>query len=203
MQFNIHNPLLANSGYSCWTFTFAGEEAPPANILDKTLSVQIPVLRQEDLEQPESESSEGASPGHTAMTNAGIAYTLQYVFYSGLPSRLLGLQWAVFARKVGVATKQSGCRQVLLHNGNVLDTAFNLVGIGIRMAQSLNLEQNPAAPGESNAQEIALSSRIWWTFDPPGCSLLPTLGEAVQDGDCFYAGLVIGCLATTPRLSRE
>ncbi|PLB49318.1 hypothetical protein P170DRAFT_509891 [Aspergillus steynii IBT 23096] len=142
------------------------------------LHPMIPIICSEDLKTQ--------SPLRDAVT----AYTMQYVFYSGLHSRLLGLQWKQFAkgnrcsRVIGMAYLQrclSSATQysvfsepslpilqcycimtLYLLDAGQHQAAYNMIGLAVRMARSLNFDSD--APVGVSPDEMDLTSRIWWTL---------------------------------------
>ncbi|KAK9481597.1 hypothetical protein V1527DRAFT_115327 [Lipomyces starkeyi] len=149
---------------------------------------QIPIIFREDL-QPLSSQHGNGTPTPTPLQDAVTAYTIQYIFHSGLHSRLLGLQWKQFdtgnrrSRVVGMPYFQrclTSCTQYAMFAAPslmtlkcycimtlyLLDTgqhhaAYNMIGLAVRIAQSLNLDS--AAPPGVHSEE-AQHPRIWWTL---------------------------------------
>ncbi|QKX56810.1 uncharacterized protein TRUGW13939_03917 [Talaromyces rugulosus] len=147
------------------------------------LHPQIPIICEEDLQPSNS------LPEYVALRDAITAYTMQFVFHSGLHSRLLGLQWKQFdtgnrrSRVVGMPYFQrclASCTQYTMFSDPsvitlkcyciitmyLLDTgqhhaAYNIIGLAVRMAQSLNLDET-GLPGL--ALEESERSPIWWTL---------------------------------------
>ncbi|KAI9928273.1 hypothetical protein AWENTII_007981 [Aspergillus wentii] len=151
------------------------------------LRLQVPIVQRRDLDLPAAQRGQGspASPLRDAIT----AYSMQSAFYLGLNTRLLGLQWDEFMRgsqstMVGMsyfrrclaATTQyttfSGpsilalqcyCFMTLyLLDAGQHQAAYNMVGLAVRIAQSLNLHQDPTASTPRDDAEIF--RRIWWTL---------------------------------------
>ncbi|KAH8431488.1 putative transcription factor [Aspergillus melleus] len=138
----------------------------------------IPILGPEDLKS------------HPPLRDAVTAYAMQYAFYSGLHSRLLGFQWKQFSkdnrcsRVIGMsylqrclasATQysifaepslpilQSYCIMTLyLLDAGQHQAAYNMIGLAVRMARSLNFDSD--APVGVSPEEMDLTSRIWWTL---------------------------------------
>lgn len=151
------------------------------SIFLRRLHPQIPIINQEDLQHSNSR------PECAALRDAVTAYTMQFVFHSGLHSRLLGLQWKQFdtgnrrSRVVGMPYFQrclASCTQyTMFSNPSVmtlkcycimtmylLDTgqhhaSYNIIGLAVRMAQSLDLDETPL-PGLEESEHSA----IWWTL---------------------------------------
>lgn len=141
------------------------------------LHPMIPILSPEDLKS------------HPPLRDAVTAYAMQYVFYSGLHSRLLGFQWKQFSanqcsRVIGVAylqrclakatqysifsepslpILQCFCIMTLyLLDAGQHQAAYNMIGLAVRMARSLNFDND--APAGASLLEMDLTSRIWWTL---------------------------------------
>ncbi|KAI9037737.1 Zn(II)2Cys6 transcription factor [Aspergillus affinis] len=138
----------------------------------------IPILSPEDMKS------------HSPLRDAVTAYAMQYAFYSGLHSRLLGLQWKQFSkdnrcsRVIGMsylqrclasATQfstfaepslpilQCYCIMTLyLLDAGQHQAAYNMIGLAVRMARSLNFDSD--APAGVSPEEMDLTSRIWWTL---------------------------------------
>ncbi|KAK1141831.1 hypothetical protein N8T08_008496 [Aspergillus melleus] len=134
--------------------------------------------------------SPGDLKSHSPLRDAVTAYAMQYAFYSGLHSRLLGLQWKQFSkdnrcsRVIGMsylqrcldsATQysifaepslpilQCYCIMTLyLLDVGQHQAAYNMIGLAVRMARSLNFDSD--APVGVSPEEMDLTSRIWWTL---------------------------------------
>ncbi|KAJ5760823.1 hypothetical protein N7520_007979 [Penicillium odoratum] len=144
------------------------------------LHPQIPIISQEDLE-----ISSADEPLPSPLQDAVIAYTMQYIFHSGLHTRLLGLQWKQFeagkrSRVIGMPYFQrclAYCTQYaifatpslmtlkcfcimtlfLLDTGQH-HTAYSLIGMAVRFARFLNLDR--VDPGSGEIENL----QIWWTL---------------------------------------
>lgn len=153
------------------------------SIFSTRLHPLIPIIYQEDLQ------SSNSQPECAALRDAITAYTMQFVFHSGLHTRLLGLQWKQFntenkrSRVVGMPYFQrclASCTQYSMFSDPsimtlkcycimtmyLLDTgqhhaAYNVIGLAVRMARSLNLDKT-TLPGL--ALEESEHSAIWWTL---------------------------------------
>ncbi|RAK95309.1 putative transcription factor [Aspergillus ibericus CBS 121593] len=147
----------------------------------------VPIVSREDLRVPDSSSPEPFSPLRDAVT----AYSMQYIYYTGLHTRLLGLHWdqsqsvkqssmvglPYFQRclqattqysmtfsEPSMATLQCYCFMALyLLDAGQHAPAYNMIGLALRIAQSLNidLETRPGA----TVQGCELFHRIWWTLN--------------------------------------
>ncbi|KAL4877567.1 hypothetical protein BJY04DRAFT_230524 [Aspergillus karnatakaensis] len=121
----------------------------------------------------------------TPLQDAVTALSLHYVFHSQLHSRLVGLNWPQFQRRqsaVGMPYFQrclSAVTQLATFAGPSLSViqcycyltsylldaghhqaAYNMVGLGLRIAQSLNY-----LDARHRAQEVCqLFRRLWWTL---------------------------------------
>ncbi|KAJ5924855.1 hypothetical protein N7466_009042 [Penicillium verhagenii] len=152
------------------------------------LHPHIPILSQEDLEMPVSpaqvdDDNEPLLP--TPLQDAVIAYTMQYIFHSGLHTRLLGLQWKHFepgnrSRVIGMQYFQrclAYCTQYAIFATPslmtlkcfcimslfLLDTgqhhaAYSLIGMAVRVARFLNLDR--VEPGSDEMENL----QLWWTL---------------------------------------
>ncbi|CRG85986.1 hypothetical protein PISL3812_02989 [Talaromyces islandicus] len=153
------------------------------SIFSTRLHPLVPIIRQEDL-QPSN-----ARPECAALRDAITAYTMQFVFHSGLHTRLLGLQWKQFnterkrSRVVGMPYFQrclASCTQYAMFSDPsvmtlkcycimtmyLLDTgqhhaAYNVIGLAVRLARSLDLDET-ALPGLDVKESE--HSTIWWTL---------------------------------------
>ncbi|KAH8703414.1 hypothetical protein BGW36DRAFT_354836 [Talaromyces proteolyticus] len=150
------------------------------------LHPQIPIIDEKDLE---CSSAQQESKTPNPLRDAVVAYTMQFIFHSGLHTRLLGFQWKHFdtgnkrSRVVGMPYFQrclASCTKYsvfaepslttlkcycimtlyLLDTGQH-HTAYNIIGLAVRIAQSLNLD---GAPPPGVLSEEAEHSRIWWTL---------------------------------------
>ncbi|KAJ5093950.1 hypothetical protein N7456_009811 [Penicillium angulare] len=148
----------------------------------------IPIISQEDIQLPVSSSpSETEDIVPTPLQDAITAYTMQYIFHSGLHTRLLGLQWKQFdtgnerSRVVGMPYFQrclAYCTQYAIFEAPSLmtlkcfcvmtlflldtgqhQTAYAVIGMAVRLAQCLNLDKVlPSSMGDIEKLQI------WWTL---------------------------------------
>ncbi|KAE8146604.1 hypothetical protein BDV25DRAFT_143531 [Aspergillus avenaceus] len=141
---------------------------------------QVPIVRQEDLQ---------SSSWSLALEQAIIACCMQFVYHSRLHRRLLGLQWPEFDPTsahdiVGLPYFQSALSSTtlfeifadpsLIHvqcycfmalyllDAGQHQTAYNMIGMAIRIAQSLALDVDP--PPSLDTGKATLRRRIWWTL---------------------------------------
>lgn len=141
---------------------------------------QMPIVEWKDLKlngQPHATPS--------PLLDAVIAYSLQYIYQTGLYNRLIGLKWPKFQkrdRKIGmpyfrrclsavtqittfanpsISTMQCYCYLVsYLLDAGEHQAAYNMVGLGLRFSQTLNYMD--ARTG--GYRECQLFRRIWWTL---------------------------------------
>ncbi|GFN12441.1 hypothetical protein AtubIFM55763_007439 [Aspergillus tubingensis] len=151
---------------------------------------QVPIVRREDLERPPSHEDTATGSHPQPLRDAVTAYTMQYIFYSGLNARLLGLQWKQFNRsnrcskKIGMPYFQrclTGAMQystfakpslpilqcycimtLYLLDAGQHQAAYNMIGLAVRIARSLDLDCDP--PPQASREQAELHSRIWWTL---------------------------------------
>ncbi|PYH66978.1 fungal specific transcription factor domain-containing protein [Aspergillus vadensis CBS 113365] len=151
---------------------------------------QVPIIRREDLERPPSHEDTLTGSHSQPLRDAVTAYTMQYIFYSGLNSRLLGLQWKQFNRsnrcskKIGMPYFQRcliGAMQystfakpslpilqcycimtLYLLDAGQHQAAYNMIGLAVRIARSLDLDCD--SPPQASREQAELHSRIWWTL---------------------------------------
>ncbi|PYH97946.1 hypothetical protein BO71DRAFT_480832 [Aspergillus ellipticus CBS 707.79] len=155
------------------------------------LHPHVPIIRHEDLEVPSVQDD--GKPSHSPLRDALTAYAMQYVFYSGLYSRILGLQLRQFAtgnrfserigmpyfqRCLATATQYSTFAQPSIHilqcycimvlyllDAGQHQAAYNLIGAAVRIAQSLNLDQDHDQPaGVAPCQETKSQAHLWRTL---------------------------------------
>ncbi|KAF9888567.1 hypothetical protein FE257_008499 [Aspergillus nanangensis] len=156
-------------------------------IFHSKLYPQMPIIRLADLKLPTNQSGEKckSSPLRDAVT----AYCMQFVYYSGLNERLIGLRWEQFSQgshssRVGMpyfnrclaATTryiafarpslmvlQCYCIMTLyLLDAGQHRAAHNMIGLAVRSAQSLDLHHDPHnSMKEVDADHLR---RIWWTL---------------------------------------
>ncbi|PYI10919.1 hypothetical protein BO78DRAFT_291534, partial [Aspergillus sclerotiicarbonarius CBS 121057] len=169
----------------------------------------VPIVRHEDLSVTDSTSPEHSSPLRDAVT----AYSMQYIYYSGLHTRLIGLHWDQFqpvkeSSMIGlpyfqrclqattqyinfsqpsVATLQCYCFMALyLLDAGQHSPAYNMIGLALRIAQSLNLDLETNA--ETPVQDCQLFHRIWWTLNHLDFRCSRHLGKPIsvrlQDAMC-------------------
>ncbi|KAJ5706651.1 hypothetical protein N7488_006452 [Penicillium malachiteum] len=141
------------------------------------LRPQMPIVGLKDLDT----SSEDASP----LQDALIAYTLNYIYHSGLNTRIVNFNWSQFQQRkaaIGmpyfqrclstvtklatfagpsVSVMQCYCYMTLyLLDLGHHQAAYNIVGLGRRIAESLNY-MDARTGGYRNCQ---LFRRVWWTL---------------------------------------
>lgn len=144
---------------------------------------QVPIVECEDLRPDNHSSQDRTSP----LRDAIIAYCMQYVYYSGLHSRILGLdlqqfepnsqgsmiglpyfqrclssvtQYTNFSQP-SVFTLQCYCFMILyLLDAGQHSAAYNMIGLALRIAQSL--DSNAGTPLEAAAQNFR---RAWWVLN--------------------------------------
>ncbi|KAJ5861517.1 uncharacterized protein N7529_008827 [Penicillium soppii] len=139
---------------------------------------QVPIIRHEDLRYLRHSSQDSPSP----LRDMIIAYCMQYVYYSGLHSRILGLELHQFQQNThgsmiglpyfqrclravtqysnfsqpSVLTLQCYCFMILyLLDAGQHAAAYNMIGLAIRIAQSLKSSANTG----DRPQNLRLA---WW-----------------------------------------
>lgn len=142
---------------------------------------RMPIVQREDLNTSGKEADGAFSP----LQDAIVAYSLHSIYCSGLQSRIVGLNWPQFHRQkstIGmpyfqrclsaitqfatfanptISTMQCYCYLALyLLEVGYHQAAYNMVGLGLRIAQSLNYMD--ARTG--GYRECQLFRRIWWTL---------------------------------------
>ncbi|KAF3396495.1 hypothetical protein F1880_006677 [Penicillium rolfsii] len=145
------------------------------------LRPRMPIVQWEDL-TPSSEEVHGAP---SPLQDAIKAYSLHSIYCSGLHNRIVGLNWPQFERQkssVGMPYFQRSLAAVtqfatfavpslsdmqcycyltlfLLEEGHH-KAAYNMIGLGLRIAQSLNYMD----ARHSGYRECQLFRRVWWTL---------------------------------------
>jgi hypothetical protein len=144
---------------------------------------QVPIVRREDLRLLGHSSQNPPSPLHDVI----IAYCMQYVYYSGLHSRILGLNFSQFQQSTrgsmiglpyfqrclqavtqysnfsqpSVLTLQCYCFMILyLLDVDQHSAAYNMIGLALRLAQSLK-----SSADTSSGQDFQNFHRAWWTLN--------------------------------------
>ncbi|KAJ5931010.1 hypothetical protein N7466_006503 [Penicillium verhagenii] len=142
---------------------------------------QMPIVQREDLNTPCQEMHGAPSP----LQDAIIAYSLHSIYCSGLQNRIVGLNWPQFRRPkstIGmpyfqrclsaitqftsfatptISMMQCFCYLTLyLLDVGYHQAAYNMVGLGLRIAQSLNYMDSR----NGGYRECQLFRRIWWTL---------------------------------------
>ncbi|CAI7649094.1 unnamed protein product [Penicillium bialowiezense] len=163
---------------------------------------QVPIVRREDVKlRPGSPSP---------LRDAIIAYSMQYVYYSGLQSRILGLNLPQFHQgteghglpyfqrclrsvtdysnfsQPSVLTLQCYCFMIIyLHDAGQHSAAYNMIGLALRIAQSLETDDRL-----SGATCEALNfRRAWWTLSHLDFRCSRHLGKpvSIRSGSTFPA----------------
>jgi hypothetical protein len=145
------------------------------------LRPRMPIVQLEDL-NPSSEEGHGAS---SPLQDAIKAYSMNSIYCSGLHTRIVGLNWPqfyhqkstigmpYFQRCLSAVTQlatfavpslsdmQCYCYLILflLEVGHH-KAAYNMVGLGLRIAQSLNYMD----ARHGGYRECQLFRRVWWTL---------------------------------------
>ncbi|KAJ5326783.1 uncharacterized protein N7506_009885 [Penicillium brevicompactum] len=139
---------------------------------------QVPIVRREDLRL----HLDSPSP----LRDAIIAYCMQYVYYSGLQSRILGLNLQQFQRDTesqglpyfqrclrsvtqynnfsqpSVLTLQCYCFLIIyLLDASQHSAAYNMIGLALRIAESLKTDETLSGT-TCEAQNLR---RVWWTLN--------------------------------------
>ncbi|OOF97646.1 hypothetical protein ASPCADRAFT_166689 [Aspergillus carbonarius ITEM 5010] len=160
-----------------------------------------PIVRRDDFNSANRTSPDQAWP----LRDAIIAYTMQYVYCSGLHTRLLGLHWDQFQpekqpsmtglpyfqrclqattqyisfSQPSVVTLQCYCFMALyLLDAGQHSAAYNMIGLALRIAQSLHLDIETQA--EPAVQDCQLFHRIWWTLNHLDFRCARHLGKPVS-----------------------
>ncbi|KAJ5737771.1 uncharacterized protein N7483_002896 [Penicillium malachiteum] len=145
------------------------------------LRPQMPIVQLKDLEN----SSEHIHGPYSPLQDAVIAYTLNHIYHSGLNTRIVNLNWPQFqTRKAAigmpyfqrclstvtklatfagpsVSVMQCYCYMTLyLLDLGHHQAAYNIVGLGLRIAESLNY-MDARTGGYRDCQ---LFRRVWWTL---------------------------------------
>ncbi|KAL4931406.1 fungal specific transcription factor domain-containing protein [Aspergillus undulatus] len=115
-----------------------------------------------------------SSSGRTPLQDAIVAFSLHYIYHSGLRTRLVGLDWPQFQRRhLSAVTRaatfagpslsviQCYCYLTLyLLDVGEHQAAYNMVGLALRIAQSLNY-----LDARHRGQQVCqLFRRLWWTL---------------------------------------
>ena len=157
---------------------------------------QVPIVSREDLKVSNQEKS--------PLRDAVIAYCMQHIYYTGLHTRLLGLDWKEFQGKsqesmIGLpyfqrclraATQwnifsqpslvvlQCYCFMTLyLLDAGQHQAAYNMIGLALRIAQSLDPRTEKSFGARHDAQ---LFCRIWWTLNHLDFRCARHLGKPVS-----------------------
>ncbi|KAJ5096723.1 hypothetical protein N7456_007444 [Penicillium angulare] len=145
------------------------------------LRPRMPIVQWEDL----STSDENIRGTSSPLQDAIKAYSLHSIYSSGLYTRLVGLNWSQFHKKdtlVGMPYFQRSLSAIsqftILEHPTIsamqcycylalylLDTghhqaAYNIVGLGLRISQSLNYMDER----HGGYRECQLFRRVWWTL---------------------------------------
>lgn len=140
---------------------------------------QMPIVELRDLDYTE-QTHQTPSPLLDAIT----AYTLHYIYHSGLHNRLVGLNWPQFQAgpEIGmpyfqrclsavtqlsifavpsISVMQCYCFLIsYLLDAGQHQAAYNMVGLALRFSQSLNYMDSRTG----GYRECQLFRRIWWTL---------------------------------------
>lgn len=141
----------------------------------------MPIVQWRDLDST-SEQINGSS---TPLRDAITAYSLSYICHTGLHKRVVGLNWSQFQQPIAnigmpyfqrclsavtqlatfagpsISAMQCYCYLTLyLLDAEHHQAAYNLVGVGLRIAESLNYMDSR----NGGYRECQLFQRIWWTL---------------------------------------
>lgn len=142
---------------------------------------QMPIVEWKDLRSASEHTNGASSPLQDAIT----AYSLRYIYYTGLHKRIVGFSWSQFKQPTipigmsyfqrclsavtqfatfagpSISVMQCYCYLTLyLLDAEHHQAAYNMVGVGLRIAESLNYMDSR----NGGYRECQLFRRIWWTL---------------------------------------